>query len=126
MKAMTKTAITIVMASDCREFMPPEGRRAGWCGPEVFGSCVTVSTDNSVRTCFMKVARTCSGYPFPLSQNLSLGIVENPKPPAQLVARPAFWYCPRRGGQSPFPRGERPGPALHGEHLTMVGAFFPD
>src|ERR1019366_2192207 len=90
MKAMTKTAITIVVASDCSEFMPPEWLRAGWCAPEAFGSWTAASADDSVRTSFMMARRACWRYRCPVSQKPSLAIVENPKPPVQLFARPAF------------------------------------
>src|SRR5271166_5321509 len=79
-KVMTNTAMTIVVASDCSELMPPECLLAGSCFPAGWGSRGITVTCGSVLTSLMtaqKIRRQDRGR-FP--QNLLLMIVDTPRP----------------------------------------------
>ena len=127
MKVMTKTAITTVVASDCREFMPPAwlARRLD-AARQRLAPGQQLRLDDSVWTSLMTARKLAGGSASRVRRTCSSTIVDTPRPVVQPPARPASWYCPPRGGRSPRLRRERRNVHLHGEYLAVVRAFFLD
>src|SRR5271165_2435680 len=98
MKVMTNTAMTMVVANDCSQLMPPECALADVCfttDGSVWGATVTCG---SVLTSLMTTLvrwRDLGRLP----QNLLSVIVDSPKPFVQPPARLASWCCLRCDGR---------------------------
>src|SRR5271165_2803714 len=99
---MTKTAMTIVVASDCNAFMPPEWLlagvvfQAGFCLPGRTVIC------GSVLTSLMTAQKIGGRNPARLPQNLLSMIVDIPRPSVQPLVRPASLCCLRYDGRNPY------------------------